>query len=193
MLTAVALTYKSRRSSNISSRMYVRIYCSYSRCAYRTFYRPLSQNTLFQFTFVFDNKRTPWPSVRKRTIPTERPPLVGQILVPTFADRGVSRGQRCGSHTSDVSTASSACLQAQFPDNRRWRAQLSPVRSPQITGKTFGVSFAFPTFRCLFNPSVTFPIIFTVGVGGGVHTSCIPSRDSVHILVSSFRSILVLS
>jgi len=34
--------------------------------------------------------------VRKRTIPTERPPPVGE-LVPTFADRGVSRGQRNGS------------------------------------------------------------------------------------------------
>jgi hypothetical protein len=34
--------------------------------------------------------------VRKRTIPTERPPLVGEV-VPTFADRGVLRGQRNGS------------------------------------------------------------------------------------------------
>jgi hypothetical protein len=25
------------------------------------------------------NKQTPWPSVRKRTIPTERPPLVSEI------------------------------------------------------------------------------------------------------------------
>ena len=31
--------------------------------------------------------------VRERTIPTERPPLVGEV-VPTFAGRGVSRGQR---------------------------------------------------------------------------------------------------
>jgi len=31
--------------------------------------------------------------VRKRTIPTERPPPVGGV-VPTFAGRGVSRGQR---------------------------------------------------------------------------------------------------
>ena len=31
--------------------------------------------------------------VRKRTIPTERPPPVGEV-VPTFAGRGVSRGQR---------------------------------------------------------------------------------------------------
>jgi hypothetical protein len=43
------------------------------------------------------NKQTPWPLLRKRNIPTERPPLVGEILVPTFADRGVSRGQRGGS------------------------------------------------------------------------------------------------
>jgi hypothetical protein len=37
----------------------------------------------------------PWPLVGNRTIPIERPPLVDEILVPTFADRGVSRGQ-CG-------------------------------------------------------------------------------------------------
>jgi hypothetical protein len=37
-------------------------------------------------------KKTPWPLVRKRTIPTERPS-------PTFADRGVSRGQLGGSPT----------------------------------------------------------------------------------------------
>jgi hypothetical protein len=24
-------------------------------------------------------KQTPWPSARKRTVPTERPPLVGEI------------------------------------------------------------------------------------------------------------------
>jgi hypothetical protein len=38
-------------------------------------------------------KQTPWPLVRERTIPTERPPLVDEILVPTFVDRGVSRGR----------------------------------------------------------------------------------------------------
>ena len=31
--------------------------------------------------------------VWEQTIPTERPPPVGEV-VPTFADRGVSRGQR---------------------------------------------------------------------------------------------------
>jgi hypothetical protein len=49
--------------------------------------------------FSIKTKQTPWPLVRKRTIPTERPPLLGEILVPTFADRGVSCGQRGGSHT----------------------------------------------------------------------------------------------
>jgi hypothetical protein len=39
-------------------------------------------------------KQTPRPLVRRRTISTERPPLVGETSVPTFADRGVSRGQR---------------------------------------------------------------------------------------------------
>jgi hypothetical protein len=42
-------------------------------------------------------KQTPWPLVRERIIPTERPPLVCEILVPTFVDRGVSLGQRGGS------------------------------------------------------------------------------------------------
>jgi hypothetical protein len=44
-------------------------------------------------------KQTPWPLVRERTIPTERQPLVDEILVSTFVDRGVSRGQRGGSPT----------------------------------------------------------------------------------------------
>jgi hypothetical protein len=44
-------------------------------------------------------KQTPWPLVRKRTIPIEPPPLVDEILVSTFVDRGVSRGQRGGSPT----------------------------------------------------------------------------------------------
>jgi hypothetical protein len=44
-------------------------------------------------------KQTPWPLVRTQTIPTERLPLVDEILVPTFVDRGLSRGQRGGSLT----------------------------------------------------------------------------------------------
>jgi hypothetical protein len=40
-------------------------------------------------TFGNKKKTTPCPLVRKRTIPTERP--------PNFVDRGVSRGQRSGS------------------------------------------------------------------------------------------------
>jgi hypothetical protein len=38
------------------------------------------------------SKQTPWLLVRKRTIPTERPPPVGA----KFVDRGVSHGQRGG-------------------------------------------------------------------------------------------------
>jgi hypothetical protein len=37
--------------------------------------------------------------VRERTIPTERPPPVGEVSA-NFADRGVSRGQRNGSPRS---------------------------------------------------------------------------------------------
>jgi hypothetical protein len=45
-------------------------------------------------------KQTPWPSIRKRTIPTDRPATGRRILVPTFVDRGVSRGQRSGTPTA---------------------------------------------------------------------------------------------
>jgi hypothetical protein len=45
-------------------------------------------------------KKTPWPLVRERTIPTERPTATcRRNLVSTFVDRGVSRGQRGGSPT----------------------------------------------------------------------------------------------
>jgi hypothetical protein len=43
--------------------------------------------------------KTPWSLVRKRSITTERQPLVGELLMPTLANRGVSRGQRGGSLT----------------------------------------------------------------------------------------------
>jgi hypothetical protein len=54
---------------------------------------------LYPFLRYPGTKQTPWPLVRKRTIPTARPLLVHEILVPTFVDRGVSRGQRGGSPT----------------------------------------------------------------------------------------------
>jgi hypothetical protein len=50
-------------------------------------------------TIALMQQQTSWPLVRKRTIPTDRPPLVHEILVPTVVDRGVSRGQRGGSPT----------------------------------------------------------------------------------------------
>jgi hypothetical protein len=40
--------------------------------------------------------------VRERTMPTERPPLVGEV-VPTFADRRELRGQRNGFPRSLIS------------------------------------------------------------------------------------------
>jgi hypothetical protein len=42
-------------------------------------------------------KQNPLLLVRKRNTPTRRPPLVDEFLVPTVADRGVSRDQRNGS------------------------------------------------------------------------------------------------
>jgi hypothetical protein len=40
--------------------------------------------------------------VREQTIPTERPPLVGEVS-DNFADRGVSHGQCGGSPTAVIS------------------------------------------------------------------------------------------
>jgi hypothetical protein len=48
---------------------------------------------------ILTNKQTPWLLVHKQTIPTKRPPLVGEILVPTIADRGVLCGQWAESPT----------------------------------------------------------------------------------------------
>jgi hypothetical protein len=51
------------------------------------------------FAMQGETHRNSLPLVRKRIIPTELPPLVGEIIVSTFADRGVSRSQRGGSRT----------------------------------------------------------------------------------------------
>jgi hypothetical protein len=57
-----------------------------------------SQRTpLFRSTRIKYKTKTPWPLVRERTIPTDRPPIVDEVS--TFVDRGVSRGQRGGSPT----------------------------------------------------------------------------------------------
>jgi hypothetical protein len=52
--------------------------------------------------YGLDDRRTgvPVSLVRERTIPTERPPLVGAKLVPTSAHRGLSRIQSGGSPTA---------------------------------------------------------------------------------------------
>jgi hypothetical protein len=60
--------------------------------------RSVGQSVLVSVTHIgpmTKTKQTPWPLVRKRTIPTDRP----RILVANFVDRGVSRGQRGGSPT----------------------------------------------------------------------------------------------
>jgi hypothetical protein len=38
--------------------------------------------------FIFHKKQTPWALVRKRTIPTERPPLVDEILCHLLRTEG---------------------------------------------------------------------------------------------------------
>jgi hypothetical protein len=57
-------------------------------------------NAIFyaEFHVIKTNKQTPWTLVRKRNIPTERPPVVEKFSA-TFVDRGVSRGQGGGSLT----------------------------------------------------------------------------------------------
>jgi hypothetical protein len=58
-------------------------------------------NFLLQFvTKKKKKKKTPWPLVRKRSVSTQPPP---RNSVPTFVDRGMSRGQRGGSPTSLIS------------------------------------------------------------------------------------------
>jgi hypothetical protein len=49
--------------------------------------------------FKYQTNKLRGPLVRERTIPTERPSLMDEILVPTFVDRGVSRSQRGRSPT----------------------------------------------------------------------------------------------
>jgi hypothetical protein len=57
---------------------------------------------------------TPWLLVRKRNTPAKRPPLVGEFLVLTFADRDVSRGQSGGNTTA----ANLSCLD--WSRTREW-------------------------------------------------------------------------
>jgi hypothetical protein len=62
----------------------------------------LSQSIMLTITYLANStihkkkKLNSVASVRERTIPPERSPLVGEV-VPTFADREVSSGQRDGS------------------------------------------------------------------------------------------------
>jgi hypothetical protein len=56
----------------------------------------VAQHKILQYEL---NKQTPWLLVRRRIIPTKRRPLDDEILVATFVDRRVSRGQRGGSPT----------------------------------------------------------------------------------------------
>jgi hypothetical protein len=91
-------------------------------------------------------KQTPWPLVRKRTIPAERPPLVDEILIPTFVGRGVSRVQRgdflfCGSPSL---TREPACnLSVQLLLGLRQRCH-SYALVPQDSWPYFIVSFETP-------------------------------------------------
>jgi hypothetical protein len=57
--------------------------------------------TLCQSPDNNNNNNNSMVSVRERTIPTERPPLVGEVCA-NFANRGVSRSQRGGYHTAVI-------------------------------------------------------------------------------------------
>jgi hypothetical protein len=59
----------------------------------------LQDTTLCSYQYDTNKQQTPLLLVCKRIIPTERPPLVDEILVPPSVDRGVSRGQYGGSPT----------------------------------------------------------------------------------------------
>jgi hypothetical protein len=54
-----------------------------------------SMQWMHTFTKQKKKKQTPWPLVRERTIPTERPPLVDEILVPTFVDKPKNNNEEC--------------------------------------------------------------------------------------------------
>jgi hypothetical protein len=49
--------------------------------AYRSFdfSHPACPSFLYPVFLLLQTKQTPWPLVRERTIPTERPPLVDEI------------------------------------------------------------------------------------------------------------------
>ena len=46
---------------------------------------------IFMYIYIYIHKLISVALVRERTIPTERPPPVGEVSA-NFADRGVSRG-----------------------------------------------------------------------------------------------------
>src|SRR5215469_10037536 len=71
-------------------------------------------------------KKNSMAVVRERTIPTEQPPPVGD-LVPTFADRGVSRGQRNGSPPPAVNLFSR-------PEPLLFYSSSSSVDLPRLSG-----------------------------------------------------------
>jgi hypothetical protein len=48
------------------------------QCAQRLFVSDTTCKVLFREMLYF-KKETPWPLVGKQTIPTERPPLVGEV------------------------------------------------------------------------------------------------------------------
>jgi hypothetical protein len=51
--------------------------CSY--VAIISYLQPVEGNFVLRMNFWLKIKQTPWPLVRKRTIPTERPPFVDEI------------------------------------------------------------------------------------------------------------------
>jgi hypothetical protein len=59
---------------------------------YRCYIRTLYWRRVVQMLVTKSKKQTQWPVVRKRTIPTEWPPLVGEVSI-NFCGERVSRGQ----------------------------------------------------------------------------------------------------
>jgi hypothetical protein len=87
---------------------------------------------------IITNKGTPWPLVRKRTIPTDRLPLVDEIYCQLLWIEGMSRGQRGGSPT--VINLSFLDRNRYFffsviglaQDRYRWRALVNSVMNLRV-------------------------------------------------------------
>jgi hypothetical protein len=82
------------RSSVLQTRRYMSTSGHINSCTTISFF--------YMYVYIYKTKQTPWPeSARKLYRPSDR--RLSSKLVPTFADRGVSRSQRGLSPTAVIS------------------------------------------------------------------------------------------